>query len=79
MDIQTDNSTPHARRLIDALGGIRPAARKLNRRPTTVAYWYETGRVPQAQQQNALDTAIREGVEWTPADFFDAPQQGEAA
>jgi len=61
----------HANRIIQKLGGTRPAARALCRPYSTVQSWVKAGFIPAKHQQLVLDTAQKMGIGLTPADFFD--------
>lgn len=79
----TDIPQSPSQRIIDAMGGIRPASRRVGKSPTTVQYWNERG-IPQRHQQLVLDVCMRDGVlidgrPVGPADFFGASDQSERA
>lgn len=61
-----------SQRIIDAFGGIRAAARRFERPPSTVQHWYETA-IPARHQQMFLTGAKEDGLNLTPADFFELP------
>ena len=56
--------------ILDKFGGIRPAARALERPHSTVSSWAQVGLIPAHEQQHVLDTARGLGLPVGPADFF---------
>ena len=66
-----------AESIIAKFGGIRPMTRILGfRNASQVQGWKERGYIPARQQQRVLDAARCEGIELTPADFFEDSPQG---
>ena len=63
----------YANRVVEKLGGTRKAASRLNRPASTVQSWKGRGAIPSRIQQEILDLAQREGIEISPADFFETP------
>lgn len=63
----------HAKSIIAKLGGVRAAAALLGKPPSTVSHWIASGFIPAQHQQETLDAARANGIELSPADFFDAP------
>jgi hypothetical protein len=57
-------------RIIDLLGGTRPAARALGRPASTVQSWKVRGLIPAQDQPKVLAAARALGVDLQPADFF---------
>lgn len=63
-----------AEKIITKFGGIKPMARLLGHRwPSRVQGWKEAGVIPARAQQDVLEAARANGIELSPADFFDAP------
>jgi len=61
----------YAKSLIDDIfGGIRPAARALDRPASTIQGWYEAGTIPQKHWNDVIEKAQAEGQILTPDDFF---------
>jgi hypothetical protein len=78
MEIDSAQKSP-SQRIIGAMGGVRPAARRLNKSPTTVHYWFQEG-IPQRHQQLVLEVCQRDSIELDghvigPADFFGASKE----
>ncbi len=62
-----------ADRIIEKLGGLRPASRLLGfENPSTVQGWKKRGLVPAHRQQDVIDAAKSIGVKLGPKDFFNA-------
>lgn len=59
--------------IVDRLGGVRQAARLLNRPPSTIQSWKTSGFIPARHQAHVLDVAKREGITITPADLMGVP------
>lgn len=59
-----------AKRVIQKLGGVRAAARKLALARSTVGTWNATDRIPAKWQPVILSWARRHGIGITPEDFF---------
>lgn len=81
----SSDSTPEtpSQRIIAAMGGIRSAARRVQKAPTTVQGWFDNG-IPSRHLQLVLDACKRDGVliggrAVTPADFFEASGPQETA
>ncbi len=60
-----------ALRVIEAFGGIRPAAHKLGIAVTTVQGWKERGHIPEARHALVLEAARRHGIDIGPEDLVD--------
>jgi len=54
----------------DIFGGIRPAARALNRSASTIQGWYESGTIPQKHWEDVIEHAKAFDHYLTPDDFF---------
>jgi hypothetical protein len=54
--------------LFECFGGIRPMAKELGERPTTVQAWKSTGRVPASKQPLVLDRASELHLDVVPYD-----------
>jgi len=54
----------------DIFGGIRPAARALNKAATTIQGWYDAGTIPQKHWNGVIETAKEFDHHLTPDDFF---------
>ncbi len=56
-------------RLVQELGGIRPACEKIERItgrkvwPNSVQHWIEVGRLPLGRRDEILKTAVAEGIQ----------------
>lgn len=59
-----------ARRVIERLGGVRPAARLLQLPVTTVHSWARSGVIPARRQGAVLRVARANGIALEPGDFF---------
>lgn len=59
-----------AANIIALFGGIRPMARKIGKKPTTVGSWKVAGRIPSKHQDEVLAAAKGLGIGLKPADFF---------
>ena len=56
----------------DVFGGIRSAARSLDRPASTIQGWYESGTIPQKHWPDVIEQARDFDVDLTPEDFFPA-------
>jgi len=54
----------------DIFGGIRPAARALDKAATTIQGWYDAGTIPQKHWNDVIETAKTLDHHLTPDDFF---------
>jgi len=54
----------------DVFGGIRSAARSLDRPASTIQGWYESGTIPQKHWPDVIEHARDFDVDLTPEDFF---------
>ena len=54
----------------DIFGGIRPAARALDKAATTIQGWYDAGTIPQKHWTDVIETAKAFDHHLTPDDFF---------
>ncbi|MEP3892335.1 MAG: aspartate carbamoyltransferase catalytic subunit [Hellea sp.] len=61
----------------DIFGGIRPAARALDKAATTIQGWYDAGTIPQKHWSDVIEIAKDFDHHLTPDDFF--PSQAPAA
>jgi len=55
---------------INALGGVRAAARALNCDASAVSRWQQSGRVPSGRQKRILELAWERGVDLTANDLI---------
>lgn len=61
----------YAKSIIDnVFGGIRSAARSLDRPASTIQGWYESGTIPQKHWPDVIEQARDFDVDLTPEDFF---------
>ncbi len=58
----------------DIFGGIRPAARALDKSATTIQGWYSSGTIPQKHWPDIIETAKAFDHHLTPDDFFPAQE-----
>lgn len=66
--------------IIGRLGGTRKVARGLDKPPSTVQGWKDSGFIPAKHQPDVLALAQKFGVKLSPADFFPAqPGRTKAA
>lgn len=56
--------------IIAKFGGTRACAKLLERKPSTVQSWKESGHIPAREQLHVLTVAKANGIELSPADFF---------
>ena len=54
----------------DIFGGIRPAARALDKAATTIQGWYDSGTIPQKHWNDVIEAAKALDHHLTPDDFF---------
>lgn len=71
------------RSLFEKFGGVRPMARALNEKASTVQSWKTTGRVPSGKQSFVLSRARDLGLGVTPDDIISPlgrdPEDGDTA
>ncbi len=65
-----------ATRIISRFGGTRALARAIDKPPSTVQSWKDSGLIPAQHQAAVLDAAKRAAIGIAPEDFFE-PQVGE--
>jgi len=58
----------------DVFGGIRPAARALDKPASTIQGWVEAGTIPQKHWEDIITAAAHFGHSLTPNDFFLKPE-----
>jgi hypothetical protein len=68
-----------ARFIIQKFGGTRPAARTLQRPPSTIQGWLEKGVIPADDQDHVLLTSDKLQLGVQPAHFFRSRLTAEAA
>ena len=59
----------------DVFGGIRPAARALNKAASTIQGWYEAGTIPQKHWEDVINAAAAFNHNLTADDFFPKPSE----
>ena len=63
----------YAKSIIDDIfGGIRPAARALERSASTIQGWHEAGTIPQKHWSDIIQAAKAYDAYLTPQDFFES-------
>lgn len=65
--------------ILEAFGGVRPAARALGAPHSTVMSWKKAGVIPARRQKHLLATAASLGLRVTAASFFPNPSPGESS
>ena len=63
-----------AERIIDKFGSKSALARLLDKNPSTVRYWAETGRIPAKYQSDLLALAKDRRIDLRPVDFVHVPK-----
>ena len=66
-------------RLIKKFGTQDRLAKAAERSQPQVGYWEGRGYIPKQVERNILRNAPKLGVDVSPEDFFDLPEDGEAA
>ncbi len=66
-----------ATRIIDRFGGTRALARAIDRPPSTVQSWKDSGYIPAQHQGAVLEAAKRAAIGLAPADFFEPPEAAQ--
>lgn len=59
--------------IIDKFNGTRAMATALKLPPSTVQSWKVSGFIPARHQQAVLEAARAGGIDLTPSDFFEVP------
>ena len=60
-----------ASNVIQKLGGPSAASRKIGKHISRVFAWKQTGIIPARVQRRILEIASAEGIDLSPADFFE--------
>lgn len=69
----------NANEIIDRLGGIRPAARRLNRPVGTVSNWKTRNSIPESEKGQILTISQHDGLGLSIYDLYDIPNSTAAA
>ncbi len=70
----------YAKSIIDDIfGGIRPAARALDRSASTIQGWHEAGTIPQKHWNDIIEAAKAHDAYLTPQDFFESAAPAAAS
>jgi len=60
-------------RIVEAFGGVRPMARRLQKPSSTIGGWKDRGTIPDDQKIAVLAAAEADGMSLTRLDFFPEP------
>ncbi len=71
-------SMSYVDKIVDAFGGVRPMAQKVQRPVSTVKSWKERGSIPDANKPDVLAVAKAEGLDLRPEHFFPILDEPEA-